>query len=53
MVDRRREWLFILAGLAFAILVIALPSGSFWKNVRALTLAAIVLVLLYPVKRKR
>jgi len=28
LADRRRQWLFILAGLAFAILIIASPSGS-------------------------
>jgi uncharacterized membrane protein len=52
VLDRRREWLFILLGLAFAILVIALPSGSFWKNVSALILAAIVLLGFYPIRKR-
>src|SRR3982751_285125 len=52
LVTRRREWLFIVLGLAFAILVIALPSGSFWKNVSGLTLGAIVLLAFYPIRRR-
>jgi hypothetical protein len=44
--------LFIVLGMAFAILVIALPSGSFWKNVSGLTLGAIMLLAFYPIRRR-
>ena len=52
MFGRRREWLFLLLGLAFAITVLVFPSGTYWKNASALLLAAIVLLALYPVKRR-
>jgi 4-hydroxybenzoate polyprenyltransferase len=45
---KNRRLIFIVLGLIFAILVIALPAGSLYKNLSALTLAAIVLLFLYP-----
>lgn len=47
-----RRAIFIGCGLILCLLIIFLPAGTLYKNILALTLAAIALLILYPVRRK-